>query len=95
MKELQNQVPNSSKPKKVSPKVKVAPIIRKSPPIAKEECKVKNEGSTDEIPAKKKRGRKPKDDSESSIASKVIVKKPRGRPKRDTKTVKLEAGEVN
>ena len=63
MKELQDQVPNSSKPKKVSSKVKVAPIIRKSASVVKEECKIKNEGSTDEIPAKKKRGRKPKDDS--------------------------------
>lgn len=61
MKELQDQLPSSSKAKKVSSKVKVAPIIRKSASVVKEECKVKNEVSTDEVPAKKKRGRKPKD----------------------------------
>ncbi len=55
----------------------------------------KNEGSTDEILAKYKRGPKPKAETGTSIACKVIIRKPRGRQRKDNKRVKLEAGQVN
>ena len=93
MKQLQDQVAKSSRAKKVSPKKQFTSIDGEAAPIVKEECKVEMAATAETAP-KKKRGPKVKDNV-SSIASKVIIKKPRGRPKKDTKTVKIEAAEVN